>query len=543
MTMLVDIVGLPGSAPVAGRSRSVASHREPVALGWPTRTVRARYDAAQTNHENSNHWANADDLSASAALDPATRTILRKRSRYEVANNTYAKGMLRTLADYVVGTGPRLQVLTSNRGFNRAVEQAFADWARRTQFARKLWLMRFAQAQDGEAFAQWFTNRGLGGQVRLDLNLIESDRVTDPALSTSHSDGIVYDDYGNPIAYRILKRHPGETGSYAPLDFDTVRAGWIAHLYRCERPGQLRGVPEITPALPLFALLRRFTLATVAAAETAASLAGVIKTQNSPEDPDDLVAMDEVEIPYRYLMTLPGGYEIQQLKAEHPAQTYEGFKRALLCEIARCLSMPFNIAAADSSTYNFASGKLDHSTFFKAVGIDQAHLEDAVAAPTLALWYREARTYPDYLPDAPEGMDPAAIPHTWNWDGQELLDPREASAKAEGLRCGFETYPAIFGKRGLDFEQEHEAQAAALGMSLADYRAALRQTLFPAPPTTPAPSPEPADSEVPSEDDGEDTEDADVLHSPLHLRRRPPGTAGRAEPGGRGRDRGRGQGR
>ena len=37
-----------------------------------------------------------------------------------------------------------------------------------------------------------------------------------------------------------------------------------------DRPGQARGIPDITPALPLFAQLRRFTLAVLAAAETAA---------------------------------------------------------------------------------------------------------------------------------------------------------------------------------------------------------------------------------------------------------------------------------
>ncbi len=78
------------------------------------RFLRGRYDAATTDHDNRRHWANADGLSANAANTPEVRRVLRNRSRYEVANNSYAKGICLTLANDVIGTGPRLQMLTSD---------------------------------------------------------------------------------------------------------------------------------------------------------------------------------------------------------------------------------------------------------------------------------------------------------------------------------------------------------------------------------------------------------------------------------------------
>ena len=72
--------------------------------------VRGRYDAAVTTDENRRHWANADLLSANAANNPQVRRTLRSRSRYEVANNSYARGIVLTLANDCVGTGPRLQM-------------------------------------------------------------------------------------------------------------------------------------------------------------------------------------------------------------------------------------------------------------------------------------------------------------------------------------------------------------------------------------------------------------------------------------------------
>ena len=91
-------------------------------------------------------------------------------------------------------------------------------------------------------------------------------------------DGIIFDEHGNPIEYHVLKRHPGDNIARWTLDFDRVPAASMIHYFRADRPGQHRGVPEITPALPLFAQLRRYTLAVLAAAETAADFAAVLYT-------------------------------------------------------------------------------------------------------------------------------------------------------------------------------------------------------------------------------------------------------------------------
>ena len=69
------------------------------------RVVRSRYDAAQTTGDNSRHWANTDGLSPVAAHTEEVRRTLRNRARYETANNSYARGIVNTLANDVVGNG------------------------------------------------------------------------------------------------------------------------------------------------------------------------------------------------------------------------------------------------------------------------------------------------------------------------------------------------------------------------------------------------------------------------------------------------------
>ncbi|GAH18405.1 unnamed protein product, partial [marine sediment metagenome] len=91
--------------------------------------VRARYDAAQTTADNVRHWAMADGLSADSSNSADVRKKLRQRARYEVANNSYAKGIVLTLANDAVGTGPRLQLLSNHQKTNHKVERAFSQWS------------------------------------------------------------------------------------------------------------------------------------------------------------------------------------------------------------------------------------------------------------------------------------------------------------------------------------------------------------------------------------------------------------------------------
>ena len=188
------------------------------------RWIRARFDAAQTTKDNARHWAAAEFLSADAEADPQARKILRTRARYEVQNNSYARGIVSTLANDSVGTGPRLQMLTESEATNRKIEHDFAVWAKRVHLPAKLRTIRMARCQDGEAFAIMAQNPNLKSNVKLDLQLIEADRVTDDELNADANsvDGITFDPFGNPKSYKVLKNHPGGTASF-DLDFKLVK--------------------------------------------------------------------------------------------------------------------------------------------------------------------------------------------------------------------------------------------------------------------------------------------------------------------------------
>jgi lambda family phage portal protein len=430
-----------------------------------TRVVRARYDAAVTNPDNRRHWANADGLSANAANSAEVRRVLRNRARYEVANNSYARGIVLTLANDVIGTGPRLQLLTEDVDANRRIEREFGRWATAIRLAEKLRTMRCARATDGESFALLTSNARLPHRVQLDLKLVEADQVMspDPRLGAT-VDGIVFDAYGNPVEYHVLREHPGGVTFRQALAFDRIPAAAILHWFRVDRPGQARGIPDIMPALPLFAQLRRFTLAVIAAAETAADFAGILYT-DAPAGGESEAAepFEPIELEQRALVTMPGGWKMSQLQAEQPATTYAEFKKEILNEIARCLNMPFNVAAGNSSAYNYASGRLDHQTYFKAIRVEQAQIEDTILDRLLAAWFDEAALIPGFLP---AGLDPFIdLDHAWFWDGQEHVDPaKEATAQATRLANHTTTLAHEYARQGRDWEDALRQRAKEIAL-------------------------------------------------------------------------------
>ncbi len=433
----------------------------------PRRVIRGRYDAAATTTDNFRHWANADGLSADAANSPAVRRILRNRARYETANNSYARGIVNTLANDVIGTGPRLQMLSEDAVANRDIEAEFMRWSKAVRLAEKLRTMRMAQATDGEAFAILINNPKLPTTIQLDLRLVEADQVTTPAafsVSRNAVDGIVFDRFGNPVEYHILKEHPGGERANLRLEYSRLPAESVLHLFRADRPGQHRGIPDITPALPLFAQLRRFTLAVLAAAETAADFAGILYT-DAPAggEADAAEPFEPIELEKRALLTMPGGWRMSQLEAEQPTTSFAEFRRQILNEIARSLSMPLNVAAGDSSGYNYASGRLDHQTYFKAIRVEQAHVECVVLDRILTAWLDEAALLPGLLPDSwgPIGD----VPRSYFWDSWEHIDPlKEANAQSVRLTGHITTLASEYARQGRDWETELRQRAKEIAL-------------------------------------------------------------------------------
>lgn len=478
------------------------------------RPASAKYDAARQSPDNLTHWALVDSLSADAANNAGVRRVLRNRSRYEVANNSDATGMMLSLSNETVGTGPRLQLLTANSEDNRRVESAFNTWLNSTRAARKLRTARRTKAVDGESFLMMIVNSGISGPVPLDFKLIEADQISHgPSpydYKTNAVDGIDFDGDGNPKTYHLLPEHPGETSILNITNDPTpISAKSMVHMFREDRPGQHRGIPELTPALMLFADMRRYVLAVVSAAEKAASFSLLIHTDEpDPYGDADTAAgneevisypLDEVDLPQRDIgMVLPFGFKPTQLRAEHPTSECADFMKQMLRQMARCVSMPLIVASGYAGDHNYASGRLDIQAFQRTVQIERHDIQLDVLDRLFELWLSMARLIPGVLPKGVKFKP--LIPHQWFWDGIGHADPKkEADAQNVKLKNGSTTLPAEYAKEGKDYEVELTRQADALNITVDELRELIKEKLY-----GPTAVVEPVPSDEKDEDDEKD---------------------------------------
>lgn len=448
------------------------------------RDLRARYDAAITNADNENHWRMADSLDAVSANSPEVRRILRSRSRYEFANNSFLKGMVMTLANITIGRSPRIKIETKDEGLNYFIEAEFKAWAKAVQLPRRARTMRAALTNDGETFIHKITNNRLNTPVKLSFKISEAEHFTHPhsrSVTDREVDGIRFDEDGNPETYYRLKHHPG--GTSIGMEAEELSADDVIHWYREERPGQRRGIPHVTPALPLFAMVRRWELATLAAAETAADFAAVMYTDNPSIDPEDIpnIGIDEaIDITRRMYQVLPNGWKMSQLKAEHPGTTFKEFQACMWGEAARCILLPYNVAAGNSSGYNFASGRLDTHAFQMAIDIDREDCESVVLTPLFMWWLDEALMIPGYLPES-KYLRQIATQHSWGWDSaMPVIDQtKQANANLIELMCGTASREDILARQHNQSIDEFDARTAPdFGMTVEEYRKAIGQAIF-----------------------------------------------------------------
>lgn len=456
----------------------------------PSAPISASYDAAQTTRHNQNHWSAADNLSANASQTQGLRRVMRNRSRYEAGSNPLYQGVLRTMADHTLGTGPRIQFLDRDPGLNAALWDLWHPWWGASAMDDKLWVLKETQVRDGEAFLLQIGNPGLQTEIQLDYQLLEGDYVTSlrPQWTPWQVDGITYDPQWNPLSYQIVTQRPNDVLPIVWPQQHKVDAKYVIHYFRQERPAQGRGIPELLSAFELLAVLRRYIAATVSAAEVAASFAAFIKTNGAPVvDTQGQEASSDawltLEIQRNLITMLPEGYDISQLKPEQPTQSFTEFVRTVITLLTRCLSMPLNIAMCDSSGYNFSSSRLDHQTYFKAIDIDRCNrLEKKVLKRILADFYDEAA----FVMSVPRARL-AQVPHEWHWDPPISVDPQKETDAARGqVEAGLKSLPDMQkqGNVGGDVVKEN---AEYFGVSEDEMRRAMFEKLFKSSGAKPAP--------------------------------------------------------
>jgi capsid protein len=513
--------GATATAPPATRQISNAEN---------SRMLRARFDNQFTTEDNRQLWATADAMSVDASANFGIRRLLRMRCRQAYHNNPFAMGCANRLANFVIGSGPKLHLGTKSEVVNGIVERAFNTWARKVKLARKFRTSRAARFYNGEGFLLLRTNPKIKHAVKLDLFEVEADQVQSPLFGIfplqypdQWFDGVILDPWGNPETYHVLRQHPGAFGAFLVLgtEADPWPAQYVIHDYAHLRPAQQRGIPDMVPAADLFEELRRTRRAVVAAHETAADYAGMIQTEGPASDdntPGNRANVnsgfgtdaDYMAVRRRQMAVLPAGWKMSQLKPEQPTTTYNPFVESLLTEASQTLDMPLFIVMGDARLANMASAYVVTQSFVKRVLTDRQEYDEKMDQ-VWDEWLPEARRIPGLIPaELPEEPD-----HSWRWDRvSSHADPsKTATAQAQRLKSGVRSPSLECADDGVDYDEQCKRAAADYGVDVPTYKKAVFQATFsstgtPAPAVLQVPIADDADIDEP-EDGGEDDESPD----------------------------------
>ncbi len=438
--------------------------------------VRASMDLSRTTHENRRHWKDADALSGRAAYYKSERKIARERSRLEAQNNSWYSGMLRTAANHIVGTGPRPQVLTGNPEVDRRIERAWKKWTRAVNYTDKLKVMVEAYWRDGEVFAMRAVRPSLS-PITLDVRIYEADQVSQPywhILDPTLEDGKRVDNLGNAVEYWIYDHHPGDLniGHVNLLSGDWYPADQVVHLFRQERPGQLRGIPRCAPAIDWLAHMRRFSKATLSAAERAALWGLFVKTNSSAITPVSVPDFTSVDWEREMLNFLPDGWEPMQVRADHPATTNEMYQRSELTYFARCANMPYSLAAGTSRDSNFSSAKMDIKNLWEPEVKGEQDKLGIVICDVVFRWFLEDCVFAEGILDDAPPID--EIDCQWFWNPLPQSDEGDvADAAVTRMSSGQSSTSSEAAANGDEWGSIVARAAADLGITPEEYKQAV----------------------------------------------------------------------
>ncbi len=417
----------------------------------------------------------ASERSADSELRSAIKE-LRNRSRDLANNNEYARRYFELLKVNVIGDKGvfyQSKAIDSigqlDQSGNRAVEDAFKMWGKYkhpTVCGKMSWIdvQKLAiemLAKDGEAFI--IKHRAAKFHDSFALEFVEADQV-DEQLNRREENGnqirmgIEVDKFKRPVAYHLLTYHPGDydftTSSVSPKH-TRIAAENVIHLFKQVRPGQTRGEPWLTPAIPAIKQLGAFREAAVINARVGASKMGFFKVQGS----DGFIADDYqdnspiISAEPGTFHTLPQGVDFTAFEPAFPSNEFDSFHKSILRGIASGLGVSYTSLSNDLEATSYSSirqGALEERDFYRNM---TSFVIEHFVRPVFDAWLEAAMEMNAFgIPLRQFNRFSAAA--EFRGRGFSWVDPlKEMNASVVGLKNGILSLGHIAGQYGMDSEE------------------------------------------------------------------------------------------
>jgi lambda family phage portal protein len=338
--------------------------------------IKASYEGAGEGRRSTG-W-DAPDNGINSINTPALRN-LRARSRAAVRNDPYAFNVIDKRVSNLIGTGITPRPRIEDDTLRNLLQELWDDWVDesdaddRTDFYGQQALVARTVETSGECFVR-LRPRSLeeGLAVPLQLQALAPEFVPHDKYETTRDGnfiraGIEFTPSGKRVAYWMYLAHPRDATSLNAGYNQLVRvpATQVLHIFEPVEPGQLRGVPRLSPVLKRLRSLDNYDDAVLFRQEVANLFAGFISrpapdSGQAPRDPvtGQLLTLDHdgftpmVALEPGTMQELAPGEEVEFSKPPDAGNNYPDFMRQQLMAAAAGTGTPYEILTGDMREVN-----------------------------------------------------------------------------------------------------------------------------------------------------------------------------------------------
>lgn len=296
--------------------------------------------------------------------------LLRARSRDACRNNPVARAGVDRLTSDIVGTGVSPKPLARDEAMRVHIIDTWEAWSEecdvdgQTDFYGLQTMAMRAMFESGEVLALLEPDKATG--IPLKIRLLESDHLPFKNATLGNGnriiDGIELNARGQRVAYWLHPNHPGDS-SVMNNEPRRVPADRVLHLFESTRPGQLRGVPVLSPVLVRLKDIDEFDDAQLIRQKIANLFVGFI-TRPAPEPgleeigqdgnplPEDRAELPALDFAPGVLQELGPGEEVKFSEPPGTTTGYRDFTTTQLHIVASALGMPYPFLTGDYTNVN-----------------------------------------------------------------------------------------------------------------------------------------------------------------------------------------------
>jgi len=408
------------------------------------------YDAASSGRRTQGWRRNTGDVNAVIGQG-LERT--REVARDLVRNNPYAAAALNTIADHVVGWGIVAQG-SPPTWWKPWAETTACDADGRYDFAGLQKQVTRTTAEAGECLVRRRWRRPEDGlPIPLQLQLIEPDLLDTTKEGVTGTggqiiQGVEFSPIGARVNYWLFDDHPGASGTRVTRSRNSrpIPASEILHVFKPERPGQVRGMSWLAPVILRLkdfddyedaALLKQKIAACLAVLTTDPDgTAPALGTADSSTTP----AIDAIEP--GMIANLPTGRTVTVVQPPSVSE-HEAYARTVLRAIASGIGITYEDLCGDYQGMPFSAARMSRIRSW-------ARIED----------WRWRLIVPQFCDPSWRWANQAAAvmrlptvtgPIEWTAPAMPAIDPEaEASAYQKMLRIGATSWPDMMRERGLN---------------------------------------------------------------------------------------------